>query len=53
MLTLRLEEKADYDQIMQWWLIPIKMEVDEQELLEPEAEEAYASVEAQPSIKLL
>ena len=38
---------------MQWWLIPIEMEVDEQELLEPEAEKASANVEAQLSIKLL
>ena len=52
MLTPRLKEKNDYNQIMQGGLISIEMEVDEQELLEPEAKEVSANVEAQPSIKL-
>ena len=38
---------------MQGWLIPTEMNVDEQEILEPHAEEASANVEAQSSIKLL
>ena len=38
---------------MEGWLISTEMDVNEQELLEPEAKEASANVEAQPSIKLL
>ena len=53
MLAPQLEEKDDYDQIMQMWLIPTEIEVDEQEQPDPEAEEANVNVEAQPSIKLL
>ena len=44
MLTPRLKEKDSYDQIMQGWLISTEMDVDEQELLEPEDEEASANV---------
>ena len=51
-LTPQLEEKNDYDQIMQEWLISTEIGVDEQELVEPEAEEASANSEAQPSSKL-
>ena len=49
-LTPRLKEKDDYEQIMQGWLISTEMEVDEQELPNSEVENA---IEAQPSIKLL
>ena len=36
MLTPYLEEKDLYDQIMQRWLISTEMDVDEQELPEPD-----------------
>ena len=42
MLTPRLEEKDDYDQIMQGWLIFTEMDVDEQELPQPETKETSA-----------
>ena len=53
MLTPQVEEKDDYDQIMQGWLIYTKMDIDEQELPKLEAKEGSANVEAQPFIELL
>ena len=56
MLILRLAEKDSYDQIIEGWLISTEMDVDEQELPQPEAEEASTNAEKvcdQPSITLL
>ena len=52
-LTLRLKKKDAYDQIMQGWLIPTKMEVDKKELPKPKTEKANANIETQLSIKFL